>query len=159
MKRIHIHISVEDLQQGINFYSALFGGQPSKTREDYAKWQLDDPGVNFAISSRGHKVGVNHLGIQVDKQEDLDEISKNISAAEIETIQQDDAACCYAQSNKHWTFDPAGIAWESFHTLADIEVFGEDSSTQESGACCIPTISNASDDACCVPNTAGAQCC
>lgn len=159
MKRMHIHIAVNELLESIGFYSTIFGNLPSVERDDYAKWEISDPAVNFAISKRGHPAGVNHLGIQVDSEDELSEIAQRLDEAEITSSQQEGASCCYAHSNKHWALDPQGIAWESFHTLDNIPVFGEDTKTDSEGelsACCIPlSKSQSSDDysaACCIPN-------
>ena len=141
MKRMHIHIAVEDLSKSINFYSTMFGVAPTVEREDYAKWKLSDPAVNFAISSRGNGSGLNHLGIQVESESELEEISQRLDQAEIESSRQEAAACCYTKSDKHWVLDPQGIAWESFHTLDDIPTFGEDTITvpgSEAAGCCTP---------------------
>lgn len=157
MKRLHIHIAVNEIAESINFYSTIFNAPPAIEREDYAKWDLTDPAVNFAISKRGHVGGVNHLGIQVDSEDELAEIAQRLDKAEITSSKQQGASCCYAHSNKHWALDPQGIAWESFHTLANIPVFGEDTSSEtESSACCIPLNISDTDDkaeaACCIPN-------
>lgn len=166
MKRMHIHISVNELTKSIGFYSTFFGMPPSVERDDYAKWNLSDPAVNFAISKRGHASGINHLGIQVDSESELKEIAQHLDKAEITYSKQEGASCCYAHSNKHWVLDPQGIAWESFYTLEDIPVFGEDIKTgsgDESSACCIPLSINQTSGkevACCVPkNTDAAGCC
>lgn len=157
MKRMHIHIAVNELSESINFYSTLFGESPTVEREDYAKWELADPVVNFAISNRGHASGINHLGIQVDSETELEDISKRLDEAEITASKQVGSSCCYSHSNKYWAMDPQGVAWESFHTLGEIPVFGEDTradSGDESSACCIPlNMNQASDEgaACCVP--------
>ncbi len=127
MKRFHVHVAVHDLEQSVRFYSALFAAEPTVKKDDYAKWQLDDPRVNFAISARAMKNGLDHLGIQAED---------NISISE-----QKGASCCYARSDKYWTIDPQGIAWESFHTLDSVPVYGEDQRTQPSehkSACCAP---------------------
>ena len=158
MKRMHIHIAVNELSDSINFYSTLFGEPPTIERNDYAKWQLDNPLVNFAISNRGHASGINHLGIQVDSESELEEIAQRLDQAEITASKQEGSSCCYSHSNKHWAMDPQGIAWESFHTLGEIPVFGEDTradSDDETSACCIPLNMNQADDegaVCCVPN-------
>jgi hypothetical protein len=140
MKRLHVHVSVENLKQSIEFYSALFAAWPTMERKDYAKWMLEDPRVNFAISARGYAPGVNHLGLQADSAEELAELGQRVEQASVTTsTPQDNAACCYARSDKYWVMDPQGIAWESFHTLEIIPVFGDDAATKESGAaCCIP---------------------
>ncbi|RQO62580.1 glyoxalase/bleomycin resistance/dioxygenase family protein [Paucibacter sp. KBW04] len=170
MKRFHVHVAVDNLGASIAFYSRLFGQAPAKQREDYAKWMLDDPGLNFAISSRGHSTGVNHLGFQVDSREELEGLKRLAEAAagEADVLDQADAACCYARSEKHWTVDPQGLAWEHFHTLEEAPVFGQDTANQ-SGACCIPLRAAAADgpqakSPCCLPlqadgATAEGACC
>jgi len=158
MKRMHIHIAVDELKESIGFYSTIFGNPPSTEREDYAKWDVDDPAVNFAISKRGHSTGINHLGIQVESEDELAEIAQRLDKAEISSSSQERASCCYAHSNKHWAMDPQGIAWESFLSLGSIPIFGEDTKTDpenESSACCIPLNTSQDSDegaACCVPN-------
>lgn len=159
MKRMHIHIAVDELPKSIGFYSTIFGISPSVEREDYAKWDLNNPAVNFAISKRGHSSGINHLGIQVDSEDELAEIAQRLDEAEITSSSQEGVSCCYTHSNKHWALDPQGIAWESFHSLGNIPIFGEDTkidSKDESSACCIPLSlsedSNENEAACCIPN-------
>jgi catechol 2,3-dioxygenase-like lactoylglutathione lyase family enzyme len=125
MKRFHVHVSVDDLDANIQFYSALFGAPPTVVKPDYAKWMVDDPRINFAISKRGSATGIDHLGVQVESDEELSELRKQVTAAEVATIDQSDAACCYARSDKYWTTDPQGIAWETFHTLEAIPVYGD----------------------------------
>jgi len=165
MKRLHIHIAVNELSESINFYSTLFNAPPSVEHKDYAKWDLAEPAVNFAISNRGHSSGINHLGLQVDTEEELEEIAERLDQAEITSSKQGGSSCCYAHSNKHWALDPQGIAWESFHTLGTVPIFGEDTkadSDDESSACCIPLnlneTSNA-DAACCIPSESDATAC
>ena len=126
MKRLHVHVAVPDLEQSIRFYSTLFGAKPTKTESDYAKWMLDDPRVNFAISTRGTKAGLDHLGLQAETDAELEEIGSRLAQADVSVMPQKGAACCYAKSDKYWTLDPQGIAWESFHTLDSAPVFGED---------------------------------
>jgi len=140
MKRLHIHIAVDDLEQNIRFYNALFKTEPSLLETDYAKWMLDDPRVNFAISSRGRKPGLDHLGIQVESGEELEAIQHALQDAALPVAEQKQAACCYAQSDKYWTVDPQGIAWEAFHSLGSIPMFGEDNvvQLQPVSACCSP---------------------
>lgn len=156
MKRFHTHIAVEDMATSIAFYNKLFGQLPSKTQPDYAKWMLDDPPVNFAISARGHAPGVNHFGFQVDTAAELTALKKLADAAAGEDVLDAHAAtCCYANSAKHWTLDPQGLAWEHFQTLADAPAFGDDTAHQAS-ACCIPVRGSALDTpaaqaACCIP--------
>src|SRR2546421_1819389 len=141
MKRFHVHVAVHDLEESIRFYSALFAAQPSVLKDDYAKWQLDDPRVNFAISTRGKRAGLDHLGIQAENGDELEEIGIRLAQADVSTTSQKNAACCYAKSDKYWTLDPQGIAWESFHTLDSVPMFGEDTRSQAEApkkACCDP---------------------
>ena len=143
MKRLHVHVAVHDLQQSIRFYSALFAAQPSVAKDDYAKWMLDDPRVNFAISKRGAKAGLDHLGIQAENEAELEGIGSQLAQADVSTLEQKGASCCYAKSDKYWTIDPQGIAWESFHTLGTVPVYGEDgrakaAPVEKKGACCAP---------------------
>ena len=160
MKRFHVHVSVDDLEANIRFYSTVFGSAPSVVKPDYAKWMLDDPRVNFAISQRGARPGLDHLGVQVDSDEELVSLREQVGQAEIAALDQTGAACCYAKSNKYWVTDPQGIAWETFHTLDSVPVFGEDNrgapTGQEAAACCTPTsklsripVRAAADGGCC----------
>jgi catechol-2,3-dioxygenase len=138
MKRMHVHISVDDLQTSIRFYSTMFGAEPTVVKPDYAKWMLDDPRVNFAISHRGAAVGLNHLGIQVETAEELAEMNTRLQQLETQIQEEIGTACCYAKSDKYWANDPTGIAWEAYHTLDSIPVFGnEESSTSD---CCVPVV-------------------
>jgi catechol 2,3-dioxygenase-like lactoylglutathione lyase family enzyme len=139
MKRFHVHAHVQDLQASIGFYSRLFGADPARVESDYAKWMLDDPRVNFAISTRGGAVGVDHLGIQADSADELAELKAR--AAALSPREQGEVSCCYARSDKHWITDPQGIAWEQFQTLADIPVFGMTAggkTVDSNSACCTP---------------------
>jgi hypothetical protein len=139
MKRFHIHTHVEDLQASIAFYTRLFAAGPTRTESDYAKWMLEDPRVNFAISTRGDKPGIDHLGFQTDTQEELQELKARAEAADMALLDQGATSCCYARSDKHWITDPQGIAWEHFHTLSDIPVFSEKAQpASEAAACCAP---------------------
>jgi catechol 2,3-dioxygenase-like lactoylglutathione lyase family enzyme len=145
MKRLHVHVAVDDLAQSIRFYSTLFGTGPSVEKLDYAKWMLEDPRVNFAISTRGHAAGLDHLGIQVESEAELAEIGGRLAAAGAETREQHETTCCYARSNKRWVKDPAGIAWETFHTLGAATVYGEDLAAELEAprpqrACCSPSV-------------------
>ena len=135
MKRFHVHVTVNDLDQSIRFYSGLFGESPSVTKDDYAKWMLDDPAVNFAISNHRDEPGINHLGLQVDSGSDLAALKAGLSQADVDTLDEPDANCCYAQSDKHWTKDPQGIVWEAFHTHGDIRTYGTSPGLNTS-ACC-----------------------
>ncbi len=126
MKRLHVHVAVEDLSKSIAFYSTLFGAEPSVRKEDYAKWMLEDPRVNFAISDRARIAGVDHLGIQTESGEELAELAGRLKAAGEVTRDQDATTCCYAKSDKSWVNDPQGIRWETFHTHGDATSYGED---------------------------------
>lgn len=137
MKRMHIHVGVERLDQAIPFYSALFGVEPAKTKADYAKWMLDDPRINFAISTRSGKTGVDHLGIQVDEDHELGDLRERLKDADLSVFDEGETICCYAKSDKSWIEDPAGIAWEAYQTMEDARFFGSNEDTSE-GACCAP---------------------
>jgi lactoylglutathione lyase len=137
MKRFHVHAHVENLQTSIAFYSKMFGAEPTRVESDYAKWMLEDPRINFAISTRGGKLGVDHLGFQTDTEDELIALRRQAAAAEMSTFDDGETTCCYARSDKYWVTDPQGIAWEQFHTLADIPVFGQPrSAAPEKTACC-----------------------
>ena len=139
MKRLHVHVAVHDLQQSIRFYSALFAAEPAVKKEDYAKWMLDDPRVNFAISTRATKAGLDHLGIQTDNGAELEDLGSRLAQADVAITAQKGASCCYAKSDKYWTLDPQGIAWESFHTLDSVPMYGEDARArpvEAKAACC-----------------------
>lgn len=125
MKRFHVHLGVKDLQESVRFYSTLFGQEPSKLKNDYAKWMLEDPRVNFAISTRVKSDGVDHFGLQVDEDSELEEITKRLKSAELTLFGEGEAVCCYAESKKAWVKDPTGNAWEAYRTMADAEVFHE----------------------------------
>lgn len=141
MSRLHIHIAVSDLDQSIRFYSAVFGAQPTLSKPDYAKWQLESPAVNFAISTHGARQGVDHLGIQADSAEELAAIEQRLSAAGLASEAQLGTTCCYAQSDKHWTVDPQGIAWEAFHTLGSAPTFSaQPDQVDQSASCCAPSL-------------------
>ena len=140
MKRFHVHAHVEDLQASIAFYSKMFAAEPARVESDYAKWMLDDPRINFAISTRGGKPGVDHLGLQTDTAEELVELRARAEAADMTLLDEGETTCCYARSEKHWITDPQGIAWEHFHTLDNIPVFSEakpDAAAESvASACC-----------------------
>lgn len=140
MKRLHIHVSVDNLAESIRFYSTMFATEPSMIESDYAKWMLDDPRVNFAISQRGAKTGLDHLGIQVESAEELEELNQRIQVANLPHLTQPGSTCCYAKSDKHWSLDPSGIPWEAFHTLESIPTYGEHTleAMQAQSACCTP---------------------
>jgi catechol 2,3-dioxygenase-like lactoylglutathione lyase family enzyme len=137
MKRLHVHVAVDDLKTSVGFYSSLFAAQPSVVKDDYAKWMLDDPKVNFAISSRqGRAPGVDHLGIQVESDGELRALSARLKAAGEITRDQQATTCCYAQSNKAWVDDPSGVRWETFFTFGEATVYGEDEPAAAPKACC-----------------------
>ena len=138
MKRFHVHVGVDHLDANIRFYSTVFGMPPTVLKPDYAKWMVDDPRVNFAISKRGLKPGVDHLGIQVESEGELASLREQVGAAEIPALDQANTVCCYARSEKYWITDPQGIAWETFHTLDSVPVYGETSHLQQT-PCCSPT--------------------
>jgi predicted enzyme related to lactoylglutathione lyase len=146
MKRMHIHVAVDDLPQSIGFYSALFATEPSVVKRDYAKWMLEDPRVNFAISARGRAAGLDHLGIQVEDKDELKDVYARLHKAGGQVIEQGQTACCYAKSEKSWIDDPAGIAWETFLTTGESTVYGDGTGEREarlakSKACCAPEFS------------------
>jgi hypothetical protein len=130
MKRFHVHVHVEDLEKSIRFYSTLFDAQPAVVKPDYVKWMLEDPRLNFALSSGGSTRGIGHLGLQVDRPEELAEIAARGRAAKLAGVEERDARCCYARSNKHWFTDPQGVVWETFESIGAIGSYGEDRDTQ-----------------------------
>jgi len=140
MKRLHVHVAVENLERSIGFYSTLFDLSPSVVKPDYAKWMLDDPRVNFSISARGRRYGVDHLGIQVENAEELADVNDRLRRAEAPVLEVGETTCCYARSEKFWVLDPEGVAWEAFLTHGEAAVYGHDTEDEllESGAtaCC-----------------------
>ena len=155
MKRLHVHVAVSDLPQSVGFYSALFAAQPTVLKTDYAKWMLDDPRVNFAISTRGREPGLDHLGIQVEDTNELQEVYTRMRQAGGNIIEQGQTTCCYAKSEKSWIDDPAGIAWETFHTTGESTVYGDGTGEnrariahEKQSACCAPQAAPSS-SACC----------
>lgn len=161
MKRFHVHVHVDDLAKSVGFYSQLFATDPARLEGDYAKWMLDDPPVNFAISTRGSQPGIDHLGIQTDDPAELASMKARAEDAEMKMLDEGTTTCCYARSEKHWVTDPQGIAWEHFHTLENIPVFHEtDDVVVGDSACCAPSASlvvetAAEPVACCPPATRG----
>ena len=148
MKRLHIHLGVKKLEESIRFYSDLFGQEPEKVKEDYAKWMLDDPRINFAISTRSAQKGVDHLGLQLDSADELGEARKNLERAGIPSAAEGQTTCCYAVSDKSWTLDPQGVPWEIYHTMEDAEVYSEAPKAGQS-ACCATNATDAAKSACC----------
>ena len=143
MKRLHLHVSVPDLVQSIQFYETLFGAPPSVVKDDYAKWMLEDPRVNFAISAHDRPAGVDHVGIQVDSAAELGELAGRLKAAGAQTFDEAATTCCYAKSDKSWVSDPAGVRWETFYTFGEATTYGADeamaaleASAKPAGACC-----------------------
>lgn len=124
MNRLHVHLHVRDVAESVRFYSALFGAEPTRLENDYAKWMLDDPRVNFAISARGGEVGLSHLGIQVESDDALAEISARAKNAAGQVLVERGANCCYALGDKAWAEDPQGVRWETFHTKGDLTTYG-----------------------------------
>jgi len=153
MKRMHLHVSVPDLDQSIQFYETLFGAPPSVVKGDYAKWMLEDPRVNFAISQRGVRSGVDHIGIQVESPVELAELAARLKSAGAHTFDQEATTCCYARSDKSWVTDPAGVLWETFYTFGEAVTYGEDPAD--------PAIASPETVACCdsAPKIAAASCC
>jgi catechol 2,3-dioxygenase-like lactoylglutathione lyase family enzyme len=160
MQRLHVHVSVTDLPALIRFYQTLFAAEPVVTKHDYAKWMLEDPRVNFAISTHRQPAGVNHLGLQVEPDEELRAMRAQLEAADARMVEQADQPCCYAKSDNYWVTDPTGIPWETFHTLGSIPVYGEDTAVFNHGASsvlakgpaaqyCVPTQKTQSTTNCC----------
>jgi hypothetical protein len=166
MKRMHVHVAVDNLGHSIGFYSALFDAPPAVVKPDYTKWMLDDPRVNFAISTRGRQPGLDHLGIQVENKTELHEVYARLHKAGGTVIEQGETACCYAKSEKSWIDDPAGIAWETFHTTGESTDYGDGtgendarvahskaqaSKDQDAEACCVlqASVAPAAGSACC----------
>jgi catechol 2,3-dioxygenase-like lactoylglutathione lyase family enzyme len=140
MKRFHVHVAVANLQDNIRFYSSVFGAAPAVVKDDYAKWMLDDPRVNFAISTRAPKAGLDHLGFQVESDAELKDMKQNLISAQAPILEENEKECCYAKSDKYWVTDPQGIAWETFHTLDTVPVYGESrpAKREAAAACCSP---------------------
>jgi hypothetical protein len=161
MKRFHVHLHVDDLGQSIGFYSKLFAAEPTRVEADYAKWMLDDPRINFAISTRDVKAGLDHLGFQTDDAAELAELKARAESADMALLDEGETTCCYARSEKHWVTDPQGVAWEHFHTLGNIPVFNESPKAESASACCAPAASvaavpaSAAAAACCAPVARG----
>jgi len=163
---MHVHVGVDDLDASIRFYSTLFGADPAITKRDYAKWMLDDPRVNFAISAGHHPIkGIEHLGIQVENAEELAEVYRRLKAADRPTLDEGATTCCYAKSEKSWIADPDGVVWETFLTHGNATVYGDSPVLSEvEGPTLTAASLNASDDSCCAPALApqperGRACC
>jgi hypothetical protein len=155
MKRLHVHVSVDDLARSISFYSTLFAAAPSVVKPDYAKWMLDDPRVNFAISTRSATVGIAHLGIQVETSAELQEVYGRLKQADRPVLEEGATTCCYAKSEKSWITDPQGLSWETFLTSGDSTTYGDSADLGQirtaSAVCCTPKPEPAADAACCAP--------
>jgi len=158
MKRFHVHVGVKDLAESIRFYSSLFGAEPTVRKPDYAKWMLEDPRINFAISPRHSRFGVNHLGLQVDEAEELPVIKERFAAADqASLVDETGVTCCYAKSDKHWVTDPQGIAWEGWHSLGQVEIYQgakTEPVAQAPRGCCSPSQATGND-----PVAARSGCC
>lgn len=141
MKRFHMHVGVKDLNRSVQFYSTLFGQKPTKLKEDYAKWMLEDPRLNFAISTRTNEEGVDHVGIQVEEPGELRAIADRLKSADLGVHDEGETTCCYAISNKAWVEDPSGLAWETYQNMGDAEIYSEKRETSEAdeAACCVPS--------------------
>lgn len=156
MKRMHINVGVENLDQSIKFYSALFGEQPVKVKSDYAKWMVEDPRINFAITTRSGKTGVDHLGLQVEEDSELEELRERLKQADLSVFDEGETVCCYARSDKTWVQDPSGIAWEAYKTMEDVQLFsGAEKAVIASGATATTAATAAEETACCTPETKG----
>ena len=162
MKRFHVHVHVDDLGKSIAFYSKLFAAEPTRVESDYAKWMLEDPRINFAISSTGRTPGVDHLGLQVDSADELAALGPRLDTAGGSVVPEDGAVCCYAHSDKLWTEDPQGTRWETFHTVgAATTYYAGDAACATGSAACAPDARTAKPKVdkgapCCAPN---AGCC
>lgn len=157
-RRLHIHISVDDIDESIAFYNTQFGMKATKVKEDYAQWLVDDLSLNFAISTRGDEKGLNHLGIQYESDEALLEAQHDFEAKGIKGKVEEGAVCCYKESNKYWVTDPTGLIWENYHSMDDIEVFGIDGKDTQDG-CCIPSFGKFSETPSCTPKESEESCC
>ena len=154
MKRFHVHVGVANLDKSIQFYAAMFGAAPTVTKHDYAKWMLEDPRINFAISSRGGQTGINHLGLQAESADELAEIHTRLQAADSAIVAEEAANCCYVKSDKYWVQDPEGVAWESFHSLSEVPFFSGDFDDKSAASSAVmETPTPASKSACCAPRT------
>jgi len=146
MARMHIHISVDDLDRSIGFYSTIFGTKPTTQKTDYAKWLLDNPSINFAISSRGFKPGIEHIGIQAENEDEMSDIRSRLEQGAIETFDDGQTVCCYAESDKSWIRDPSGIPWETYFTMKETQFFSEHDIEPSGSSCCSPDSVEAKND-------------
>jgi catechol 2,3-dioxygenase-like lactoylglutathione lyase family enzyme len=158
MKRFHAHVRVDDLESSVRFYSTLFGAAPTVLQPDYAKWMLDDPRLNFAITAGTYLPGLDHLGLQVESDDELAAIAQRLEAAEQSVVKQENASCCYARGNKGWVADPSGISWETFHTFGENTTYGNDvaprlGAAETATSCCAATPA-ANSTSCCAASKA-----
>ena len=151
MKRLHVNMAVTDLDKSIGFYTSLFASEPTVLKEDYAKWMLDDPRVNFSITTRGQRKGIDHLGIQVENEAELGEVYSRLQSAGAPVLEEGETTCCYANSEKSWIFDPEGVAWETFLTHGESPVYGSDfnEAAAQDSSCCAPRQKTPADSGCC----------
>lgn len=156
MKRFHVHVAVDDLPASVRFYTELFAAEPVMRKPDYAKWMLEDPRVNFAISQRGAQSGIEHLGIQSEDRAELNEVYARLERAARPVLEEGATTCCYAQSEKSWIEDPQGVKWETFLTTGESTVYGHDRSAAETVCCAPVTEATARSTACCEPKSAPA---
>jgi catechol 2,3-dioxygenase-like lactoylglutathione lyase family enzyme len=159
MKRFHVHVAVANLSDSVAFYSKMFAAEPTVLKPDYAKWMVEDPRINFAISTRGSAPGINHLGFQVDSEDELTGMRDRLVAADAGLVEEIGAHCCYAESDKYWVTDPQGIAWETYHSLGSIPMFGADTqavNASATAACCSPPVAKV---AATIPVKARSSCC
>lgn len=159
MKRMHLHVGVQNLSEAVKFYSALFGAGPVKVKADYAKWLLDDPRINFAISTRAGKPGLDHLGFQAEDEAELGDIRARIKNARLPHEDEGETTCCYATSDKTWLRDPAGIAWEAYRTMTDAEIYSSKSAGTENGSSCCAPKDKAASTGCCGSSPSGEDGC
>lgn len=157
-RRLHIHMSVDSIEESIAFYTTQFGAEPTKVKEDYAQWLVDDLSLNFAISTRGYEKGVNHLGVQYKSDDALLNARQTFEDKGIKGKVEEGAVCCYKSSNKYWVTDPTGMIWENYHSMDDVEVFGIDSSDTADG-CCVPTFGMFTENPSCTPTKSDDSCC
>jgi len=152
MKRFHVHVAVENLDASVRFYSELFAAEPAVRKPDYAKWMLEDPRINFAISQRSEETGIRHLGIQVEDGSELREVYERLQRADRPVLEEGATTCCYAQSEKSWIEDPQGVKWETFLTTGESTVYGTDEPSETQRACCEPVAASTTrGDKCCEP--------
>ena len=160
-RRLHIHMSVDSIEESIVFYSTQFGAEPTKVKEDYAQWMVDDLSLNFAISTRRDEKGINHLGVQYESDEALLDAQYAFEAEGIKGKVEVGAVCCYKESNKYWVTDPTGVVWENYHSMEDVEIYGVDVKDTQDG-CCVPTFGKFSEtpnDNTCGSDESSSECC